>query len=147
MNKEETLDAIGRAREAHLEQMDKIESLIEGENVDNLTPVSKTKCQFGQWLYGDKDKIKSILGVQFYENLDTVHEAWHIQYAKIHAIFVNGKREGLFSKIFATHKIDALDLEKAKVYYKDLEHTTKDLLRLLDASQRRVQALPPSKFY
>jgi len=147
MNKQETIDAIERAREAHIEQMDKIKSLIEGKNVDNLTPVSKTKCQFGQWLYGDKEKMKNILGVQFYENLDTIHEAWHIQYAEIHAIFASEKREGFFSKIFATHKIDALDFEKAKVYYKDLEHTTKDLLRVLDASQRRVQALSPLKFH
>ena len=147
MNKEETIDALQRAREAHLEQMDKIASLIEGKDVDNFTPVSKMKCQFGQWLYGDTQRMKSILGVQFYENLDTTHEAWHMQYAKIHAIFANGKKEGLFSKIFATHKIDPLDLERAKVYYKDLEQTTKDLLRLLDANQRRVQALSPSKFH
>jgi len=146
MNKEEAIDSLRKAREAHLEQMDKIESLIEGKDVDNFTPVSKMQCQFGQWLYGDKEKMKSILGAQFYENLDTLHEDWHVQYAKIHAILANEKKGGLFSKIFATHKIDPLELEKAKVYYKDLEHITKDLLRLLDASQRRVQALSPSKF-
>ena len=147
MNKEETLNAIEHAREAHMEQMDKIKFLIEGKDVDNLTPISKVKCQFGQWLYSDTEKMKRILGVQFYENLDTIHEAWHTQYAKIHAIFVSEEGKGFFSKIFGTHKVNALEQEKAKVYYKDLEQATKNLLRALDASQRRVQALSPSKFH
>jgi len=147
MNKEETLNAIERAREAHMEQMGKIEFLIEGKDVDNLTPVSKVKCQFGQWLYGDIEKMKHLLGVQFYENLDTAHEAWHIQYAKIYAIFVSEEGKGFFSKIFGTHKVNTLEEEKAKVYYKDLEQVTKNLLRALDASQRRLQALSPSKFH
>ncbi len=147
MNKQETINAIEHAREAHIEQMAKVKSLIEGKHVDNLTPVSKIKCEFGQWLYGDKERVKNILGAQFYENLDMIHEAWHIQYAKIHAIFVHEKDEGFFSKIFGVHKINALELEKAKVYYKDLEQATKDLLRVLDASQRRVQALSASKFH
>ncbi|WP_457748691.1 CZB domain-containing protein [Sulfurimonas sp.] len=147
MNKEQTITAIEAARKAHIEQMDKIKFLLAGKEVDNLTPVSKIKCTFGQWLYGDDESVKSILGVQFYENLDTIHETWHMQYAKIHAIFIREKKEGFFSKIFGVHKIDALELERAKVYYKDLEEATKELLRILDTSQRRVQALSESKFH
>ncbi len=147
MNKQETIDAIENARKAHIKQMDNIKALIEGKEVNTLTPVSKMKCQFGQWLYGDNEKVENILGAQFYENLDVIHETWHIQYAKIHAIFVTQKKAGLFSKLFATSKVDALEFERAKVYYKDLEETTENLLRLLDASQRRVQALGESKFH
>ena len=147
MNKQETIEAIEHARKAHIEQMDKIKLLIEGKHVDNLTPVLKTKCAFGHWLYGDKKSIKNILGVQFYDNLDAVHEEWHIQYAKIYAIFADEKEERFFSKLFKMHKIDELEMEKAKVYYKDLEEITKNLLRALDASERRVQALSPSKFH
>ena len=146
MTKEKTLDAIKYAKEAHKEQMANIKFLIEGKHIDNLTPVSKMKCAFGQWFYKDDQNIKNILGVQFYDNLDSIHEAWHMQYAKIHAIFVSEKEEGFFSKLFKTHKISALELEKAKVYYKELEEITKDLLKVLDASQRRTQALSPSKF-
>ncbi|WP_434581016.1 CZB domain-containing protein [Sulfurimonas sp. NW15] len=146
MTKEKTIDAMEHAREAHIEQMTKIKFLIEGKNIDNLTPVSKMKCEFGKWFYDDTQEIKSVLGVQFYESLDRIHEAWHIQYAKIHAIFTGAKEEGFFSKLFKTHKVDDLELEKAKVYYKDLEEITKDLLRLLETSKRRVQALSASKF-
>ncbi len=147
MNKEETINIIEYVREAHIEQLEKVQLLSEGKHVENLTPVSKMKCQFGTWLYGDKEGVKNILGVQFYENLDMIHEAWHIQYAKIHAIFVHEKDEGFFSKFFGIHKINDLELERSKVYYKELEHITKDLLRVLDASQRRVQALNESKFH
>lgn len=146
MGKKETIEAIEDARKAHLEQMDNIKFLIEGKHVENMTPVLKTKCAFGHWLYGDKESIKNILGVQFYDNLDAVHEAWHIQYAKIHAIFVNEKEEGFFSKLFKTHKIGELEIEKAKVYYKKLEEITNKLLKTLDTSKRRVQALCESKF-
>jgi hypothetical protein len=105
------------------------------------------KCQFGQWLYGDDERVKTILGVQFYENLDTIHEAWHIQYAQIHAIFIGEEEKGFFSKIFKKHKVSTLEFEKAKLYYKELEHATNDLLRVLDSSLRRVQALSDSKFH
>jgi len=147
MNKQETIDAIENARKAHIKQMDNIKALIEGKEVNTLTPVSKMKCQFGQWLYGDNEKVENILGAQFYENLDVIHETWHIQYAKIHAIFIGEKKKGLLSKIFGSHKRDTLEIEKTKVYYKDLEETTTELLRALDASHRRVQALSESKFH
>ena len=114
--------------------------------MNNLTPISKKKCEFGHWLYGDEERMKKILGVQFYENLDSIHESWHMVYAKIHAIFIPEEEGGFFSKIFNRHKISPLEYEKAKVYYKDLEDATHNLLRLLDASQRRVQALSESKF-
>jgi len=146
MNKEEMIIAIKRARKAHLEQMEKVVSLIEGEQVNDLTPISKKKCEFGHWLYGDEERMKKILGVQFYENLDSVHERWHIIYAKIYAVFSEEEEGGFFSKIFKKHKISSLEYEKAKVNCKDLEQITDDLLRLLDANERRVLALSESKF-
>ena len=146
MNKKDMIVGIEHAREAHIEQIEKVASLIEGEYVRNLTPISKKKCEFGHWLYGDEERMKKILGEQFYENLDIIHENWHIIYAKIYVIFIREEEGGFFSKIFKRHKISPLEYEKAKVYYKDLERITDDLLRLLDASQRRVLALNESKF-
>jgi len=147
MNKQETIDAIQRARKAHVDQMNKIKLLVEGKYIDNLTSVLKTQCAFGHWLYGDKESIKNILGVQFYNNLDVAHEEWHMQYSKIYAIFADKKEKRFFSKFFKTEETDNLEIEKTKVYYKELEKITNNLLKFLDASQRRVQALSPSKFY
>lgn len=148
MNKRETLNAIEDAREAHIEQLEKVKLLIQGMHVKNLTPISKMKCQFGHWLYGDAQKMKDILGVQFYEDLDIIHEAWHLVYAKIYAIYIGEEKEGVFSRLFRKHKVvSAIEREKANLHFKDLEHATKDLLRVLDASQRRVQALNESKFH
>lgn len=148
MNKLQTLNAIENARDVHIEQLEKVKLLIEGRHVKDLTPVSKNKCQFGHWLYDDAEKMKIILGVQFYENLDIIHEAWHLIYAKIYELYIGEEDDGIFSRLFKKHKVvSTLEREKAKLHFKDLEHATKDLLRVLDASQRRAQALKESKFH
>jgi len=147
MKKEEIIHALENARETHLREMDKIKSLLRGKEVKDMTPMSKTKCVFGKWLLNDKEQIMSFLGAQFYEILDTVHGTWHMEYAKIHMILKQENKKGFLSNIFGSHQVDVLELEKAKVYYKDLELITKEILRVLDASQRRVQALNKSKFH
>ena len=147
MNKQEMVAAIEYAGKAHINQMNKIEALIEGKKVNELTPVAKTKCDFGKWLYGDSENIRIVLGVQFFDNLDLLHETWHIEYSKIYNIFFGEPKAGLFAKLFSSNKINTLEIEKAKVYYKDLQKATQDLLRALEVSQRRVLALNESKFH
>jgi len=147
MNKQETLSAIEDARDAHVKQMQKIESLLEGKELEDPTPVAKTKCEFGQWLYGDVQHVKKVLGVQFYENLDVLHEAWHIEYSKIYDIFFAQSKKGFFNNFFANKKPEILQIEKAKLYYKELQKTTQDLLRALEVCERRITALGESKFH
>ena len=147
MNKQEMIEAIEYARRAHIDQMNKIEALIEGKRVNGLTPIAKTKCDFGKWLYGDSENIRVVLGVQFFENLDLLHETWHVEYSKIYNIFFAESTRGLFAKLFSSNKINTLEIEKSKVYYKELQKATQDLLRALEVSQRRVLALNESKFH
>lgn len=146
MNKKDTLKVLQDAKNRHIEQMEKIEALIAGKKIDNPTPVSKTECQFGVIFYGKKDDFFNILGAQFYERIDKLHEQWHIEYVKVNNIFFQEKKEGLFGKLLGTHKIDPLAYDKAKLYYVELQSITDELLRLLDASLRRVEALSDSKF-
>ncbi len=40
-----------------------------------------------------------------------------------------------------------MELDKAKLYYSELEVTTQELLKVLGSSERRISALPESKFY
>jgi len=148
MTKSQTLEAIERARSAHIEQMKKIDLMLRGMRVENPTTVSKMECPFGKWLYGaQKDFIVSILGLQFYEDLDKAHEAWHMEYAKIYALLIPKKKEGLFAKVFQKEKIDTLSIDKAKTYYVDLEANTKQLLKMLEKSQRRMMATKEEKFH
>jgi len=148
MTKSQTLEAIERARLSHIEQMNKIDLMLRGMSVENPTSVSKKKCEFGGWLYGEQQEfIISILGLQFYEELDRAHEAWHMEYAKIYALLVPEKKEGFFAKLFHKDSVDTLILDKAKTYYIDLEANTKELLKMLEKSQRRMMATNEAKFY
>ena len=147
MTKSQTLQAIEKVKLSHIEQMQKIELMLRGVSVENPTTVSKMKCEFGEWLYGENSAfIANILGAQFYEQLDREHEAWHIEYAKIYTLLFQKKQEGFFTKVFFSNKPDILAIDKAKTYYMELESTTKQLLKILEKSTRRISAINASKF-
>jgi len=147
MTKSESIEAIEKARLSHIKQMEKIDAVLNGMSVENPTTVSKMKCDFGKWLYGDdKDFIASILGSLFYEQLDVAHENWHIEYAKIHALLFQEKKTGFFAKLFDLNKIDSLTIDKAKTYFVELEQTTNTLLGILEKSKRRMDAISESKY-
>jgi len=147
MNKEQTLESIHNARKAHEAQMSKIKAAIEGEKVNNPTAVSKTKCDFGKWLYDDENHLRDILGSLFYDNMEILHARWHTEYLRIYKILFQENNKGLFSKILGSSKISEMDIDKAKLYYCELEATTQELLKVLGSSQRRIGALKESKFY
>ncbi|WP_457743666.1 CZB domain-containing protein [Sulfurimonas sp.] len=149
MTKSQSLEAIDHVRIAHLEQMDKIEvAVVYGQHVDNPTSVSKMKCDFGKWLYGEENSsIQTLLGAQFYEKLDLMHERWHNEYSKIYDMLFKEKKQGLFSTIFNKNKIDSLTMDKVTTYYVELQVITKELLNILDKSKRRMEALNESKYH
>lgn len=148
MTKAQTLEAITKSKEVHELQMQKIERAMNGTAIENPTAVNKTECDFGKWLYAEDNHMQEILGSQFYTALDIQHEKWHNEYRKIHTIlFASKSKKGLFSKLLGSSKIDPLELDKAKLYYSDLQETTSMLLKALASSQRRVSALPDSKFH
>jgi len=146
MTKEETLAAIKKAKEAHEMQMQKIEEAMNGKEIEDPTALEKTKCAFGKWLYDPDNHMQEIIGSQFYTNLDYEHEKWHREYAKIYNILFTQKKQGLFAKLLGKKSIDPLELDKAKLYYLELQETTDKLLKALASSQRRVSALQASKF-
>jgi hypothetical protein len=147
MIKKHVLAAIENVIEYHTEQMEKIEQLVNGESVKKLAPVSKFDCEFGKWIYGDAQRIQTVLGIQFYENVTVMHEYWHIEYGKIHDIFYDDEESGLLSKIFGNRrKVTAKELAQARGDYKKLTRTSDDILEALTASKRRVLALKNESF-
>jgi hypothetical protein len=148
MTKEQTIEAIKKAKEAHELQMQKIEAAMNGKEIENPTTVNKTACDFGKWLYDEDNHMKEIIGSQFYTMLDSEHEKWHSEYARIYNILFSSKsKKGLFSKLLGKNRIDPMELDKAKLYYAELQVTTEALLKALASSQRRVSALPESKYH
>lgn len=146
MKKEKALEAIEKAIESHKAQMAKIERLVYAQTVENPTAVSKVQCDFGKWLYNKENHVQEILGNQFYERLDTLHEKWHKEYFKIFKIFFPDDKKGFFSKLIGSKQVDTLALDKARLYYTEIGETTHDLLVVLSSSQRRMSALSESKF-
>jgi hypothetical protein len=146
MNKSEMLETLENAKKSHLEQMKKIEALVSGREVENPTAIGKMECDFGKIFYGNKECIFHVLGAQFFEKIDTLHERWHFEYVKIYNIFFKERKEGLFAKLTGADKVSSLERDKAKLYYTELKETTNELLHFLDASLRRAAALSNSKF-
>jgi len=142
MKKKTVLKAIDHAYEYHVEQMEKVTLLVEGEKVNNPTPLLNNECEFGKWLYGDAQKIKNLLGLQFYKNMEVIHEFWHIQYGKLYEIYYRDKKERLLTKILGNRRrLSKEERELVEEYYEDLQKATDDLLEALSASKRRVIAL------
>jgi hypothetical protein len=127
--------------------MSKIKAAIDGEKVDDPTVVAKTKCAFGEWLYDDENHLRDILGSLFYDKMEVLHAKWHSEYFRIFEIFFKDEKKSFFSKILRSSKVSEMDLDKAKLYYSELEITTQELLKALGSSERRIYALPESRFY
>jgi hypothetical protein len=148
MTKEQSIEAIKKAREAHLDSMGKIENVLKGIHVENPTSVLKTQCAFGQWLYGKDFHVKELLGEQFYDKLEEEHAEWHKEYSRIYNLFFkDNKSIGFFSKLIGSQKFDSQTIDKGKLYYTELEVVTNHLMNALAASERRLVAMNESKFH
>jgi len=146
MTKTEMLQAIENAKHIHLEQMNKIKLEIAGKEVQNPTALGKMDCECGIWFYKNEKEMKSVCGLQLFERLDKSHEKWHIDYANIYNLFFKEEKKGLFSKIMGSGKRNEMKLDKAKLYFSELQKDTAELLSVSDSAIRRVSALKESKF-
>ncbi len=148
MNKTQMTKAIQKVKIFHEMQMDSLQDFLNGKVVEAPECISKTQCEFGRWLYDDASKVKKILGSQFYESLDTLHTQWHQEYSKIYKLVFENKKQGFFAKIFSpdVNKLDPMALDKAKLYYVELQAISQELLKVLTSSQRRVYAMSEKSF-
>lgn len=147
MKKEHIIHAIEAAETYHEEQLDKVARLIKGEKIENPTPISKEACKFGKWLYGEAKDIQSILGLQFYDNMEIMHGFWHSEYKKIYDIFYDLDKNIVLSFLFGNRrKVEADMLKKAQEYFEELQSITQNLLKALHVSKKRVLVLSESFF-
>jgi hypothetical protein len=151
MDRTKILNLIENMKTAHETQMYDLELLLSGKDIESITPLSKTECDFGKLLYANESVLRQIIGSLFYEKLDTLHEKWHEEYQKIFDIYKEyfehkSSHKGLFSKLLGAKKVDEMNIDKAKLYYSDLKQTTNELLHTIDISKRRIVALADTKF-
>ena len=147
MNKSQMLLAIESAKKIHLEQMDKIQSALNEKEVEHPTPLNKMQCDCGVWFYENEAILKDILGAQLFERLEKHHDDWHREYEKIYAVlFQQDNAQGFFAKLLQSKTKDSLVLDKARVYFCDLQKKSEILLHVSESAIRRVAALSESKF-
>jgi len=146
MNKQQMLEAMEHAKQVHIAQMAKIESVMAGKEVTNPTALGKMDCDCGLWFYSNEKIMKEILGALLFDKLDAHHEKWHRDYANIYNIYFKEEKKGFFSKLIGAGKIDEMTKDKAKLYFSELQQDTEELLQATEVAKRRVNALSDSKF-
>lgn len=148
MNKEETIEQLHSAKKAHVKWVQRAKALIEGIPVQKeAIPVDCTECKFGQWFYGEGQKLNAIPGMDILKEIETLHFDLHETYIKIFKIYFGEVNRSFFSKIFNVKtKISEHDKDIAKEYYEKLTETSKHLLTTIDRLERRLNALPASTF-
>ncbi|MEA1892391.1 MAG: CZB domain-containing protein [Campylobacterota bacterium] len=148
MDKEKTLESIQNAVKTHENQMTKIDKALKGDIIKDPTAKSKTECEFGKWLYAEDNHLRDILGSLFYDKVESLHAKWHREYLKVYdLVFLKKEKKGFFSKLTGASTVSDMDVDKARLYYSELQQTTKELLAAMASSERRLSALPETKFY
>lgn len=146
MNKKQMITALRDARKAHQTQMYTVNSMIKGITVKEELVLDKDKCGLGKWLYNEDNRLKHILGSQFYVKLEQEHIRWHSECHKISEILSTEENRGFISKMLNSKKSNRMKAEKATIYFDQLKIQTEELLKILTSSERRLEALHDSKF-
>ena len=146
MNKIDTINSIEKVINFHQKRMQLVEILLSGKTINEVISTSKIESDFGAWLYTPENNLHDTLGAQFYDMLDKSNADWHDKYDNIHDIFFVNKRKGILSRLFKRKKIEHMKMEKAKLYYIELQESSNTLLKALASCQRRATALNESMF-
>lgn len=148
MKKEETLTHLHNAKKAHISWVHRAHALIEGLPVEKeQVPVSCTDCKFGQWFYGEGQRLNRIPSMDCLKEIETLHYELHDIYMKIFKIYFSDEDRSFFSKFFGTRKkISPESQEIAKEHYKELKTISEKLITAIERLERRLFALQESNF-
>ncbi|MDD5161142.1 MAG: CZB domain-containing protein [Sulfuricurvum sp.] len=148
MNKEETLTHLRNAKKAHITWVHRAHALIEGLPVEKeQVPVSCTDCKFGQWFYGEGQRLNMMPSMDCLKEIETLHFELHDIYMKIFKIYFGEEDRSFFSKIFGTRKkVSSFNHDVAKDYYMQLKLISEKLITTIERLERRLFALQDSNF-
>jgi hypothetical protein len=148
MNKEETLTHLRNAKKAHITWVHRAHALIEGLPVEKeQVPVSCTDCKFGQWFYGEGQRLAMMPSMDCLKEIETLHFELHDMYMKIFKIYFSDEDRSFFSKFFGTRKkISQEQQDVAKTYYGELKTISEKLIITIERLERRLFALQEGSF-
>jgi hypothetical protein len=148
MNKEETLMHLRNAKKAHITWVHRAHALIEGLPIEKeQVPVNCTDCQFGQWFYGEGQRLNMMPSMDCLKEIEVLHFELHDMYMKIFKIYFTDEGRSFLSKFFGTRKkISSEQQDIAKHYYGSLKITSEKLISTIERLERRLFALQEGSF-
>ncbi|WP_345989759.1 CZB domain-containing protein [Sulfurimonas sp. HSL1-2] len=148
MDKAQTLEQLSAAKTAHIKWVNRAKALVGGLPVEkDAIPVDSTDCQFGQWFYGEGQKLHAIPGMDRLSTIETLHFTLHDTYLKIFGLYFGEMNRSFFSKLFNMKpKISDSDKALAKEYFQQLEGVSKQLLDEIGRLERRLNAMSAESF-
>jgi hypothetical protein len=142
MKKKDVIYVLENAERYHKEQLEKVARLLQGKKEKKLTPLNKEACEFGKWLYGEGRVIETMLGLQFYDNIELMHAFWHNEYAKIYNLLFDTQKNRIVSFFLGNKKhLSATTMQEVQHHFQELQEITKNLLKALSVAKKRILAL------
>jgi hypothetical protein len=145
MEKNTILEQLRAAKAAHISWVQRAKLLIEGIEIDkNSIPVNSTECKFGQWFYGDAQKLNALRNnsLECMDNIENEHAKLHDIYLKIFKLYYVVETRGFFAKLFSNKKkLTNETIELGREYFIQLEQISKTLLLEISKLERRVIAI------
>jgi len=150
MDKDQTLHNLKTAINAHLQWVENIKLLIEGESISADTiQASTTECGFGSWFYDEGQRLSAIktIPADSMALIDSLHNKLHDVYINIYKIYFDVEKKSLIKRLISRKKkVDPKEIEMAKAYLKEIEKLSFDFMEELSRLERRTSAFPESDF-
>lgn len=124
------LERLREAKQGHINWMHNIKLMVYGYEVNKQSiPLNTVQSKFGQWIYGEAQKIKSIHTIkrEYILEVEASHLKTYTLYFHIHRICSDTKSNRNISTLLSL-KPAQQEHEMAKQYYKELEVASKELM-------------------
>jgi hypothetical protein len=147
MSKEQTILQLRDAKKAHIKWVQRAKALTEGLPIEkDAIPMESTECAFGQWFYGEGQKLGLLPGMECFKEIERQHNALHDIYLKIFKIYFGERHRSFFSKLFNIKRtITPAEHDIAVDYFTQLKEVSEVLLGQIEKLERRLNAMPESE--
>jgi hypothetical protein len=144
MTRADILQETNKAKIAHKRWVKRADHLISGLPVDKeFIPLEPTTCGFGKWLYSQGTQLRTIEATKFIiEEIEHHHDDLHDIYGEIYKLyFVLPENRSFLHKLatFNSKKINKKEQEQAKAYFKQLKHSSEELLMLIEKLEKESE--------
>ncbi len=136
--REEIISNLRNAKRSHMKWVSDVQILIHLGDLDeakSTIPVNYTACEFGEWYYGDGQKLSNY---SEYSDIEEIHQLVHDTYLQIYSLYKIKIDGSIFN---SAKKQKAEREEKAKKLELILKQYSKLLFELLIILENKIKSL------